>query len=67
MSQLRNDVGPAERGHRDLPSEMIRREDGQLRFRPRCSCGWTGEPVDQSRVMVLFDAHARSLRGGSTD
>ncbi len=49
--------------HEERPSDMERTADGNLRFRPRCSCGWIGDAVDQSRVIALWDAHAAGSNG----
>ena len=34
---------------------------GPPRFRPRCSCGWVGDAVDASMLVVAFEAHLEEL------
>jgi hypothetical protein len=45
------------RDHEPVRSEMVRVPGAAPRFRPRCRCGWTGDPVDASEVVLAFDAH----------
>lgn len=35
--------------------------DGPPRFRPRCSCGWVGDAVDASTLVVAFEAHLEEI------
>lgn len=57
------------RTHTAIKSELVRTNAG-LMFRARCSCGWTGGPVDASQVVVDWEAHiskAEASRAGGRE
>lgn len=65
MSQAPTNGRERSTHHVEQPSDMERGPDGSLRFRPRCSCGWVGEPTDQARVVTSWEAHSKIVAGDS--
>jgi len=54
------------RTHTAIKSELVRTSAGPM-FRARCSCGWTGGPVDAGQVVLDWEAHvstAEASRAG---
>lgn len=50
--------------HQQIPSEMIARPDGSKRFRARCSCGWTSDPVEIALSFAVWEEHQYEARYG---
>lgn len=49
--------------HERVRSEMVRVPGAAPLFRPRCRCGWSGDPVDASEVVLAVEAHVEHALG----
>jgi hypothetical protein len=63
-------MGPSEDGpngssrrHVRVKSELLHDADGDLRFRARCSCGWTSQPVSAGSVVAVWERHHEASTG----
>lgn len=57
-------AGSARMRHEQLRTEMIELRPGVLRFRARCSCGWTSGPVHMALTVAIWEEHLEAARRG---
>lgn len=56
-------AGSGRMRHERLRSERVQLRPGEPRFRARCSCGWTSDPVEMALSFAVWDDHLENTRG----